>query len=254
MLQPHSFLWHYLWVAPNLLLAGLAVLMWEKGLHRRFRFFFIYTIFEFIQWAILYPLDLIPSVRGETYWRATWASTLVESLVIFALLSEIFAGAFDSYSALARFGKLLIRWGGACLVLGATMTSAYAPIDNPNWIIPAVHILGQSVYIIECGLILLVFVCAGYFRLHWDRSSFGIALGLGISASVHLATWAVFANGGLAHKRYLLDLLNLATNQVCVLFWFYSLLVPQKTIVTSAVPLPENNLAIWNRELERLLQ
>jgi hypothetical protein len=48
--------------------------------------------------------------------------------------------------------------------------------------------------------------------------------------------------------------LNMATYQVCVLIWFYYLLVPQKSVTTSAVFLPENNLDIWNRELERLLQ
>jgi len=32
------------------------------------------------------------------------------------------------------------------------------------------------------------------------------------------------------------------------------LLVPHKIIAKSAVPLPEHDLDIWNRELERLLQ
>ena len=90
--------------------------------------------------------------------------------------------------------------------------------------------------------------------LTWGQPTFGIALGRGISSSVHLATWAVMANGGLPHSRYLLDFLNMATYQVCVLLWFYFLLVPQKSATTSAVSLPENHLDIWNRELERLLQ
>jgi hypothetical protein len=55
-------------------------------------------------------------------------------------------------------------------------------------------------------------------------------------------------------KSYLLDFLNMATYHVCVLVWCYYLLVPQKLAITSAVLLPEHNLDIWNRELERLLQ
>jgi hypothetical protein len=62
------------------------------------------------------------------------------------------------------------------------------------------------------------------------------------------------ANGGLMDKRHLLDFLNMATYHVCVLIWFYYLLVPEKSVTTSAVSLPEHDLAIWNRELERLLQ
>ncbi len=44
----------------------------------------------------------------------------------------------------------------------------------------------------------------------------------------------------------------MATYHVCVLIWFYYLLVPQKSAAASAAPVPENSLAIWNQELERL--
>jgi hypothetical protein len=63
-----------------------------------------------------------------------------------------------------------------------------------------------------------------------------------------LADWLI------GQKSYFLDFLNMATYHVCVLIWFYSLLAPQKSATTSTVLLPENNLDIWNRELERLLQ
>jgi hypothetical protein len=69
-----------------------------------------------------------------------------------------------------------------------------------------------------------------------------------------MAVWALNANGAWLDKSSLLDFLNMATYQVCVLIWFYFLLVPEKVAITSAVSLPENNLDIWNRELERLLQ
>ena len=71
---------------------------------------------------------------------------------------------------------------------------------------------------------------------------------------MHLGTWAVLANDGLLPtKRDLFDFLNMATYHICVLIWFYYLLVPRKVAAKSAVPLPENNLGVWNRELERLL-
>ena len=35
MLQAHSLLWHYLWVAPNLLLLLLALRMWRRHLHKQ---------------------------------------------------------------------------------------------------------------------------------------------------------------------------------------------------------------------------
>lgn len=88
----------------------------------------------------------------------------------------------------------------------------------------------------------------------WENRAFGIALGFAVAVCEHMAAWAVMANGGLLDKRHLLDFLNMATYHICVLIWAYYLLVPQKRPTTSAVSLPDNNLAVWNRELERLLQ
>jgi len=98
-------------------------------------------------------------------------------------------------------------------------------------------------------------VFAAHFHLSWGRPAFGIALGFGIAASAHLAYWALVFDGLFGQKSAaLLDFLIMATYHVCVLIWFYYLLVPQKRATTSVVSLPENSLAIWNHELERLLQ
>ena len=255
MFQPHSLLWHYLWVAPNLLLAVLGAVLWRRGLHKRLRVFLIYAWFEAVQWAVLYSIDLVASIPAVDFWRVYWSSVLLESMILFFLISEIFADVFGSYAALARSGRVLIRWGGALLLIMATVVAAYAPIDNRVWFVSASHILQEAMYVVVSGLVLMLFAAAAYFRLTWKHATFGIALGLGISACIHLATWAVMANSQLSNSgRALLDLLNMATFHVAVLIWFYYLLVPQKVATKIAVSLPENNLAVWNRELERLLQ
>jgi len=55
------------------------------------------------------------------------------------------------------------------------------------------------------------------------------------------------------HVRTLFDFLNNATYHVAVLIWFYYLLVPGKAPQKSTIRLPETNLTVWNREVERLL-
>jgi hypothetical protein len=181
---------------------------------------------------------------------------LVEALVKFALIGEIFGRVFGLYPFLAKLGKSLITGVGVVLVVLATLAAAHTPKDNTHWIVSGAHILEQTIYLIECGLILFLFVFAAYFKLAWSRSAFGITLGLGTSACVHLATWALMANGKFpAQYRIFLDFLNMATYQICVLIWFYYLLVPSKNVPTSGNPPSlEHNLDIWNRELEQLIQ
>jgi hypothetical protein len=179
---------------------------------------------------------------------------ILEGLLKVALTGELFLHLLRPWPALAKTGNRLITGAGAILVLAAGMAAGFTVPANPYWLISGAHVLEQAMYIIGSGLIAFVFLFVAYFRLTWDRSTFGIALGLAIISCEHLAAWAVIASGGLADQSYLLDFLNMATYHVCVLIWSYYLLFPQKSATKSVVPLPENNLAIWNRELERLLQ
>ncbi|MFZ1142307.1 MAG: hypothetical protein ABR881_15485 [Candidatus Sulfotelmatobacter sp.] len=254
MLQAHSFLWHYLWVAPNLLLLVLAVFLWRRGAARHFPAFFAFAILGSVGQLAVYAADILPSVAPTTFWRVDWADLVLEGVLKFVLIGEIFALVFGSYASLARLGKTLIRGTGIVLVFAAVLAAAYAPKNEFFGIISGANLLEQTTYLIECGILVAIFLFSAYFHLSWPRQVFGIALGLSISACVHLATWGLIDNGGLPHPtRIMLVFVNMATFHFCIFVWFYYLLVPGKVTAKSAVSLPENNLDVWNRELERLV-
>jgi hypothetical protein len=255
MLHAHSILWHYLWVAPNILLLVLAFLLWKRGLFRQAPVFFAFAVLSAVVELTEYATDVIPSVSAWTYWLADWARLLIEGVLKFVLISEIFAHVFGSYESIARLGRSLIRGLGIVLALTAALAAAYAPENGHFGIVAGAHLLDQTIYIIESGLLVFIFILSFYFHLTWNRPLFGITLGLSISSCVHLASWSVLDNLGLPDsKRILFVFLNMATYHAVVLMWFYYLLVPQKVVAKPAVPLPDHNLELWNRELERLLQ
>src|SRR6202166_1523379 len=260
MLQPHSLLWHYLWLAPNVLQAALAVLLWYRGLQRQFPVFVGYLIFGAIEQFTLYGMDVAPSVSAEAYWSASWVGLIVEAMLIVAVIGELSFQLLQGRPAIARIGSRLISGAGAVFVWLAVLAAAFSRvfhrppplISHADLLMFRAYVIMQSSYLIDFGLVLALFLFASHFGLRWNHRGFGIALGFGIVWCEHLATWALIASGTLLDKR--LDFLNMATYHACVLMWFYFLLVPEKSATTSAVSLPENNLDIWNRELERLLQ
>ena len=255
MLQAHSFLWNYLWVAPNVFLLLLGCLIWKRGLFRQLPAFLAFAILSGAGDLAVFVADIVPSVSAVTFWRVDWAYLLTESLLKFIVIGEVFSRILNPYPSVSRLGKVLISGFGAALVLLATLVAALSRGDSTVRLISGAHLLEQTVFFIELGLILFLFLFAGYFRLPWDRISFGILLGFGISACGHLAAWAVVSNADpSASGRTLLDLLEMTTHHICVLIWFYYLLVPGKIPSKAPAPLPENNLELWNRELERLLQ
>lgn len=105
MLQAHSLLWHYLWIGPNVFLLGLVVLCLRNKLYRKFPVFLIFAIVVATEQLILYIADVSSSVSGKTFWQVFWAGLLVEALVKFALIGEIFSRVFSQYSSLAGLGK-----------------------------------------------------------------------------------------------------------------------------------------------------
>jgi len=254
MLQAHSFLWHYLWLAPNVLLWALAFLTWKNGRRKAFPAFFAFAIFNPLCQFALYTADVMPSITAENFWRIDWASLLIEGPLTFAVVGEIFARVFGSYDSLARLGRLLIRGVGVALALSAALAAAYAPKDSLFGIVSGAHLLEQTIALIATGLLLFIFIFAAYFRLRPSRPTLGIALGLAIASCIHLAVRAVAANAGLPPEpRVILDFVGMAGSHMAVLIWFYYLLGPREVAAKSAVPLPENNLDVWNRELERLV-
>lgn len=254
MLRAHSLLWHYLWLAPDLLQIGLVILLCRRGLQRIFPVFFVYAIYEAIESFTLYALDILPSVAAETYWSAFWVGVILGGIIRFAVIGELLRQLLRPWPALATTGNRLLSYTGAALTILATIAAARTTPDNPHWLIGGGHILQQTLYIVQCGLILFIFIFAAHFKVAWDRLTFGITLGFAVVFCQHLACWALIAGAKMPDNAVLLTFLNMATYHLCVLIWCYYLLVPQKKATTSAVALPENDLAIWNRELERLLQ
>jgi hypothetical protein len=255
MLQVHSPLWNYLWVAPNVLLLILCFYLWKRGLHREFPFFFAFALSNGIGDLVSYAADVLPFVSAMTYWHIVWVSGIVQGVLKLATIGEIFHKLFGPYASVARLGKVLIQVVGAVFVLAAAIAATYNPWGHSPGIMIGAAILQQSTFLIECGLFVFIFIFASYFHLRWPRQVFAIALGLSVSACVHLATWGLSTNGGFPlSTRVLLSTINAVVFHLIILSWFYYLLVPEGLSVQTPTPLPENNLALWNRELERLLQ
>src|ERR1051326_218178 len=98
MLQAHSPLWHYLWVAPNVYLFVLALILWRRRLHKQIPIFVAFAALASIAELAVYTADVTPSVLPENFWRTAWVSVVIGSLLKFALIAEIFSHAFNSYA------------------------------------------------------------------------------------------------------------------------------------------------------------
>ena len=263
MLQAHSFLWNYLWVAPNVLLLLLGVVLALRGVSRNFPYFVTYALVSPCCGLALFAADVIPSVTGINFWRVDWVTLSIESILKFLAIAEVFSRVFNPFPSVSKVGRNLLRGVGALLVFGAASIAALSLGDSSVRIISGAHLLDLSVFTVECGLILFIFALSAYFRVPWDRVSFGVLFGFGISSCIHLALWAIMTNAAPnAQQRTIFDLLNMTTYHLTVLIWYYFFLVrgakgrrheDSPPLVDGSSKEPQRNLEDWNRELERLI-
>jgi hypothetical protein len=252
MLHVHSALWHYLFLAPNILALMLVVCVWRTPVRKNHPFFVAYLLFLAFEQFCLYWMDLSPMFSAVTWWKAFWVGAIIEALLKFAVIAELLRRLLHPWPSIAKVGRNLITGAGVVLVFTAAIAAAYAAPDNVHWLVSGGHVLEQTIYLAAAGLILSIFAFAAYFRIPWDRTAFGIALGYGMVWCQHLAIWALIS-GGIVRYRDWLDFANMSTFHLCVLVWIYYLVPAKQEVPAAASVLPENSLDIWNRELEHLL-
>jgi hypothetical protein len=245
-------LFYYLWTAPHILQAAILVLMIRRRLYKQFPIFLLYTAFELFQFTVLLAVFVHSgSLADERYRDAYLLGTAISTALRFGIIYEIFTEVFRNYQALGELGRVLFRWATIILLLiGVALAGTHG--NGPDGFLLIVPILDRTVSLMQCGLLLFLFLFSRYFALSWRNYAFGIALGFGILASLELANYAIRSQIGVG--SYLLDYLGMATYHCCVLIWIFYLRVSEPRTYRMHKKLPEHDLEVWNEELQRLLQ
>jgi hypothetical protein len=245
---------YYLWVGPHLLLGAILFAMIRRSLHRQFPMFFLYTTFEILQFVVLFVISRTHVHFGEGYVRVYSVGLALSTAIRFGVIHELFNHFFRRYPALSGPGRYLFRAATVALLLVATGVAISTPGKSANFLLNATYALDRTVSVLQCGLLILLFLFSRQFALSWRSPAIGIALGLGVFACVELAASAIRLYLGVFGNRAV-NLFTMATYHCCVLIWMFYLMRPERITSPVLTPLPEHNdLDIWNQELQRLLQ
>jgi hypothetical protein len=251
------FFWYYLWIAPHALQIAVAVIMIRRRLYREFPIFLSYTLFEVLQFAVLFPLMHFEKFSNVQYQSVHAAGDAFSIALRFGVIHEIFENVFRQYPALNQLGRLLFRWATGLLVVVAVFVALSTSGPDIERVGAGLLITSRAISIVQCGLLVFLLLFSSYFGLSWRNYVFGTALGLGIYASVELATSAILWQfGPQLGSRLDLDTVNLiimASYHCSVLVWLFYFLSPEP-VLREVRSVPSHELESWNRELERLLQ
>lgn len=212
-----------LWVAHPVLQLGVAIAMWRHKLHRLFPVFFSYICFQILAFCVLFPMNNWGNFSYTQYFWCYWVCSAVNLVLGFMVIYEIFLDVFRPYHTLKDLGAVLFKWAALVMSLVGFVVAASSPLGEQGPIVQAVITVTRCVRVAQVGLILFLLVFSRYLGVSWKQHSFGISLGLGLSAGVELGTLAFHVSG---HASVVgVHVINLLAYNAAILIWFgYSVL------------------------------
>ena len=252
-----SALWHHLWTARLLLQTALLAWMIARNLYKDFPVFVVYTADVVLQTIIDKAMIRSPSISGAQYFVVYTIGGLVSAILSFAVLYEIFKRAFRDYPALSKLGGQLFRVTTVSLLLTGVWLAWLKPAAELRGLMSRVDLVDQTICVMQCGLVIVLFLLSRNIGVSLRSRTFGIAFGFGILASVGLAAMAIKPRIESSQYTQMMNLLTLtlmAAALCSVAVWTAYLVLPETVADLPVRPLPVHDMESWNQELRRLLR
>jgi len=234
------------WVAAAAGLFFLVGLMLRKKLHREFPVFFALVTAECVESCVGMALK---AISYKAYYIEYWTLSAVITVLGFAVLREVFLHIFRPYDALRNFGRMLFRWSAAVLILIALVMTLSSAQLTSNPVTNFILTLDRAVRLMQCGLVVFLYLFARQLGLTERHRVYGISVGFGVFASVHLMTVTLTALFPAATSPSIMYLLNVPYQLawlVTVVIWAVYMYRPEPERRRATVlELPES----WNYTL-----
>jgi hypothetical protein len=204
-----------LWCAQPILLSVVAAVFWRRKLYKQFPVFFSFLLAQIAIFAITYPLY----GRENTYKWYFWLFCMgdcVSALLGFKVIHEIFLNVFRPYHSLKDLGTPVFKWAGVVMLLVSVVVAASNSFGQDP-IIHALTTLQRSVRMVQFGLIIFLMLFSRFLGVSRKETTFGIALGFGVTAGFELMLLALYA-GGLVHPGYF-NFVNMLSYDMAILIW-----------------------------------
>jgi hypothetical protein len=231
--------------APAIVQLAIITAMFRNGSRKRFFMFWTYTIWQVLLTA---TLMVVFQMGDLEYFFVYWAGAAMSAFLGFAVIYECFSEAMKPYETLRDLGRLLFRWAAIVMgIVGLVFVLSTPSGTEHTVLVRNILIVERAIRIIQCGMLLLLYLFSHHVGITWRNQLFGIVLGFGVFASLNLVMFSLRSrfgedwNSGAAVFNSLSYLLTTG-------IWGVYMLAPaaERTLVRNEAPLI---LERWNTEL-----
>jgi hypothetical protein len=237
-----------LWAVETAAMVVIIILMLRRGLHREYRVFFFYMIYE-----VLLTLSLF-MLRGSyaAYFYAYWTGEALEVVLAFAVIYEVFGLLLRPYPAVRRVAVVLLAWA-AVLLVGIAIVLAMMPHGEKYRLMSLLFAAERTVAVLQSGLLIFLFLFAASLGITWRHHLFGIAMGFGLLGVTTLAASAIRVQVGY-DAAAVFHWIKMGSYLSALFLWAgYFLTTEPSTLRSPALP-GETSLQRWDEALMQVMQ
>jgi hypothetical protein len=245
-----TILQYSLWLLAAALLSVIGFRVWTRRLYRDYPLFSAYIVGHLARLLVLFYFYRLGI--HETYRHAYLYAELIEAMLKFGVISELFSQLFQSYDRIRSWVPVMLRWASVVFLLIAVLVATASTSYESDKFLASLFGMERSVEIVQGGLLFLLFAVSLSLSLKWKPHAFGIALGFGVVTSVNLAAFTLRARLGVGSDD-ILSLISRAAYNCAALIWIVTLYAGQP-VDPQDRPVPPLNIDSWNRTLGDFLR
>lgn len=188
----------------------LGIFAWRKGLRREYPFFFSYVLFQGVSSALLHLLFfktfILRAFDHSAYFYLFWIQSALGDLFALAVFRELFFAAFKPFAGLRDMARVVFRWAAVAMILIGAGVLISSSLPGAQRVELVVVNLERAISIMQCAMLLFLFMGSSYLGLPRSSHVFGLSLGFGILATANLVYYIAMALGGFAHTIHIATL------------------------------------------------
>lgn len=236
-----------LWILGPSLQFVVAVMIIHRRLLKEIPIFFGYTVFHVVLAVTSYVAS---RVSYRAYFDVYWGAEILDMVLTLLVIQELFSRAFAPYESIRTLGRILFRLAALIMVISSVLlATSGSGRGSLSPLVDRFVSLERSVLVLEIGVLFVLFLAGRIFGIIWQRFTFGIAVGMGLTLSGEAIAAALRAFLGPAGNQFYVWLEPVSYTVATAIWAYYSFSVDREAELSSATASP-TQLAEWNRVLQ----
>ena len=168
-------------------------------------------------------------------------------MFMIAVLYEIFCAAFKPFVGLQDLAKVVFKWAAGSIIMIGLMvflTNPSEPGRQTMWIKSLVFDFERIVCVMQCALLLFLFIGSQHLGMSKRNRVFGLALGFGFEAFLQLLTYSAALSSHISSTP-IWKLLLPTIYYGSLLIWLLYLALPEPSRESLHIPVT-SPLLRWN--------